>query len=182
MADEELEVPGIPGRRRTPTDEITKARRRALAKLVAYVVVAIPGAYSAVRTQTQADQSTLAAVNREKADQIVVLQEWAKADKAEIQATRKELQDLRAELARDRRDLTTLLVRLARDGGRYRHLRAPEPDAPAPPSNLPAREVKLQEDLNRLAKAPPKPEPPPPAPRPALKKPASTLEQIKAAY
>jgi hypothetical protein len=167
-------------RRRPPTDEVTTRRRRALAKVLAYTIVAVPGAYSAVRSQYQAETETVAKVNREAAEHIVRLQEWSKANHAEAEAARREVADLRREMSRDRIELTKLLVRIARTSARdLRGIREPgtPPAAPTPPPSGPAAEV--QRKVDAFAKPDPRPAPRTAKVLPALKRPAQSLEQLK---
>lgn len=178
----QTEVPGKPGLKRTPTTETQKARRRALAKVLAYTLVALPGAYSAVRSQYQAETETVAKVNREKAGQIVKLQEWVKANKAEAQAARNDVAELRKELANDRREFTKLLVQIARRSNRtFRHVRHPDEPPPTPTRRrLTEPAAKVQKEIDKLS-APPKVKSSGRVtlPRPKLEKPAASLEQVQ---
>jgi len=141
------------------SEDARTRRRRAIGKVIAYAIVALPGAYSAVRSQYQAETTTVAAVNREKADQIVRLQEWVRANKAELEAARRELAEIRREAANDRRELVGLLVKLAR---------SPRRQAPIPEKDL--AELTKRKPLAAVEKR---------VARPKLRKPADSLEQVQ---
>jgi hypothetical protein len=160
---------------KTPTDETTKARRRNLGKIIAAVLVARPGAYSAVKTQYAADSEKVKATvttDRKVADKVA--DELTK----NVEANESELKVLRATCV-SRKELLAIASRLRRRSN-Y------PPRSPTRRTEVSAREAALQKQIDALkakqaagakvvakAKAEPKP-------RPKLRPAAAIRRQVQA--
>lgn len=125
-----------PERPRRVASEGENGRRAALAKLIAAVLVALPGSYAAVRTQYAADEDVVKTEVKVRDVQEAVIQKHVEAIRREIEALRKS--------SVTHRELLDLVLRL-RD-----RERVPRPRSPARARE--AEEDELQKKIETLRK------------------------------
>jgi hypothetical protein len=120
------------------TSEVERRGRAALGKLLAAVLVALPGAYAAIRTQYNADADSVRT-------EVVVRDRQEDAIRRHVEALRREIAAVR-EAAVTHRDLLELVIKLRERAAIVR------PRSPARRAEVSERELELERKLGALRK------------------------------